>query len=67
MSIKVTREQVAAARIVRALDQAEGRESDEWIERLTRAKEPARDGTRQPGRRAPGRKHVNRPTLKDTC
>ncbi|MDN5746807.1 MAG: hypothetical protein L0H31_17075 [Nocardioidaceae bacterium] len=37
MSIKVTQEQVAAARIVYALDQAEGRQSDEWITRLVRA------------------------------
>lgn len=37
MSIKVTREQVAAARIVYALDQAEGRKSDDWITRLVRA------------------------------
>lgn len=36
-TIKVTRQQVAAARIVSALDQAEGRESDEWIQRLTQA------------------------------
>lgn len=41
MSIKVTREQVSAARIVHALDQAEGRQSDEWIMRLINAKEPA--------------------------
>lgn len=53
MSIMVTREQVAAARIVRALDQAECRESDEWIERLTRAKEPARDGRAGPGEQPP--------------
>lgn len=38
MTIKVTREQVAAARIVHALDRAEGRESDEWILRLINAK-----------------------------
>lgn len=38
MSIKVTREQVAAARIVHALDQAEGRQSDRWIQRLLQAK-----------------------------
>lgn len=36
-TIKVTRQQVAAARIVSALDQAEGRESDEWTQRLTQA------------------------------
>lgn len=40
MRIKVTREQVAAARIVHALDLAEGRESDEWVIRLINAKEP---------------------------
>lgn len=37
MSIKVTREQVAAAKIVHALDKAEGRKSDEWITRLVSA------------------------------
>lgn len=39
MSIKVTREQVSAARILHALDQAEGRKSDEWVMRLINAKE----------------------------
>lgn len=37
MTIKVTREQVAAAKIVQALDNAEGRQSDEWITRLVSA------------------------------
>lgn len=36
-AIKVTRQQVAAAKIVRALDQAEGCQSAEWVERLVRA------------------------------
>ncbi|WP_156811718.1 hypothetical protein [Janibacter hoylei] len=43
MSIKVTREQVAAAKIIRALDKAEGRKSDEWILRLINAKERRAD------------------------
>lgn len=38
-TIKVTRQQVAAARIVRALDQVEGRQSDEWVQRLTQAEQ----------------------------
>lgn len=41
MSIKVTREQVSAARIVHALDKAEGRKSDEWVLRLIEAKDPS--------------------------
>lgn len=45
MTVKVTREQVAAARIVHALDRAEGRKSDEWILRLINAKEPATRST----------------------
>lgn len=44
MTIKVTREQVEAAKVVQALDKAEGRESDEWITRLVSAEERPQTG-----------------------